>query len=125
MITVVMSVIWKNNKVLLLKRAPTQRNFPGLWDFPGGKLEPNESSLAGVRREAFEETSLDVEPDKLVCTFNFNISSAEVHVEIFSVKSATGTVKLSEEHTAFEWVSPNDLQKYHISPFAMKYFEMK
>jgi 8-oxo-dGTP pyrophosphatase MutT (NUDIX family) len=47
-------------RALLLRR----RKPPvGLWENPGGMLEPEEDFVAGARRETFEETGLDVEPE--------------------------------------------------------------
>ena len=48
------------DKVLLAKRN-SQGSFPGMWSIPGGKLEENESTQEGARREFFEETAKDID----------------------------------------------------------------
>jgi ADP-ribose pyrophosphatase YjhB (NUDIX family) len=47
------------NKLLLCKRN-NQGSFPGMWSIPGGKLEENETTQEGAKREFFEETSLNI-----------------------------------------------------------------
>lgn len=54
------------NKLLLCKRNNTG-SFPGMWSIPGGKLEDNETTQEGAKREFFEETSLNI--DDLELTF--------------------------------------------------------
>lgn len=53
-----------NNKILLCKRN-NQGSFPGMWSIPGGKLEENESTQEGAKREFFEETAVDIDDKEL------------------------------------------------------------
>lgn len=48
-----------NNKLLLCKRN-NRGSFPGMWSIPAGKLEENESTQDGAKREFFEETNIDI-----------------------------------------------------------------
>jgi 8-oxo-dGTP pyrophosphatase MutT (NUDIX family) len=48
-----------NNKLLLCKRN-NQGSFPGMWSIPAGKLEENEDTQDGAKREFFEETNIDI-----------------------------------------------------------------
>jgi ADP-ribose pyrophosphatase YjhB (NUDIX family) len=52
-------VVKLKNKVLLCKRN-SQGSFPGMWSIPGGKLEENETTQEGARREFFEETNINI-----------------------------------------------------------------
>jgi 8-oxo-dGTP pyrophosphatase MutT (NUDIX family) len=52
------------DKVLLGKRN-SLGSFPGMWSIFGGKLEPNEETMEGAKREFFEETSIDIDSEKL------------------------------------------------------------
>ena len=47
------------DKILLCKRN-NQGSFPGMWSIPGGKLEDNETTQEGAKREFFEETAVDI-----------------------------------------------------------------
>lgn len=57
-IRVLAAVIRRGDRVLLCKR-PAHKRHGGLWEFPGGKLEPGESLLDAARRELAEELDLD------------------------------------------------------------------
>jgi len=47
------------DKILLCKRN-NQGSFPGMWSIPGGKLEDNETTQEGAKREFLEETAVDI-----------------------------------------------------------------
>ena len=52
------------NKLLLCKRNH-QGTFPGMWSIPAGKLEDNETTQEGAKREFFEETAIDIDDKDL------------------------------------------------------------
>ena len=57
----------------LIRRRPPGSSMPGVWEFPGGKCEPGESSEAAAVRECREETGMDVVPRHLrqVITYRY------------------------------------------------------
>jgi len=57
-------VVKCNDKVLLCKRN-SLGSFPGMWSIPGGKLEPNETTKEGAKREFFEETAINIDDKEL------------------------------------------------------------
>ncbi|NLY49272.1 MAG: (deoxy)nucleoside triphosphate pyrophosphohydrolase [Clostridiales bacterium] len=70
-IKVVAGVIIKNNKVLITRRAPKE-NFGGGWEFPGGKIEANETPEECLARELKEELNVNISVGKL-CTEVYHI----------------------------------------------------
>ena len=52
------------DKVLLCKRN-NLGSFPGMWSIPGGKLEENETTQEGAKREFFEETAVDIDDKEI------------------------------------------------------------
>ena len=123
MINVVKSVIIKNDKMLLIKRSPASKFFPSLWDLPGGQLEQNEEALEGLKRETLEETSLNIEPDKLVCKFDYVEHDTKIIFQVFSIKSAAGNIKLSNDHTEFKWFSKEELKTSDLAPIVKMYLK--
>ena len=67
MIDVVAAVIEQQNEFLLTRRQAGV-HLAGLWEFPGGKIDPGESHAAALRRELREELDVDVEPHELMFT---------------------------------------------------------
>lgn len=122
MLEVVKSVIEKDGKYLLIKRASTAKFFPEMWDFIGGKIEPNESVLDAAKREVFEETSLKIEINKLEKDFVYTENNIEIHFRVFSTNSFFGTVKLSNEHTDHMWISKEEMVSYNLAPVIKVYF---
>jgi A/G-specific adenine glycosylase len=60
------AIIWDGSKILIDRRLPTD-SLGGLWEFPGGKVEPGESIAACIAREVREELALAVEVgDRLI-----------------------------------------------------------
>lgn len=52
-----MGILRRENKVLVAKR-PSHQSYSGYWEFPGGKVEENESSEAALKRELYEELGI-------------------------------------------------------------------
>lgn len=57
-------VVRCNNKILLCKRN-NLGSFPGMWSIPGGKIEENESTQEGAKREFYEETAHKIDGSNL------------------------------------------------------------
>jgi len=53
-----------NGKLLLCKRN-NEGSFPGMWSIPGGKLEEDETTQEGAKREFFEETAVDIDDKEI------------------------------------------------------------
>ena len=56
----------------------TQRGygeFEGMWEFPGGKIEPGESREVALKREIQEELGIDITIDKFLCTTEYDYPS--------------------------------------------------
>jgi mutator protein MutT len=63
-ITVVAAVIERDERFLVTRR-PTGVHLEGLWEFPGGKIDPDESHHAALKRELREELDADIEVGEL------------------------------------------------------------
>lgn len=65
MITVVAAVIEEHDRFLLTRRVAGV-HLAGLWEFPGGKIDPDETHAAALRRELREELDVEVDVGELV-----------------------------------------------------------
>lgn len=89
----------------------TQRGygeFEGMWEFPGGKIEPGESPEVALKREIQEELGVDIIIENLLCTTEYDYTSFHLtmHCYLCSVKS--GDIEL-REHKSACWLRPEEL----------------
>ena len=112
MAKIVAKALVRNSKelYLVLYRSNTHPLFPGHIDFPGGEVEPEETSEAVVAREIQEETGLSVNPNKLKKLFTKQYQQA-THV-LFEAKltEPDAKVALSWEHKSYRWITPEELK---------------
>ena len=107
----------RNGKLLIVKREPKNVQTPGIWEIPGGRLELGEDPVAGVKREMLEETGLEVEVIMPFSVRHFTRKDGQIiTMLVFLCKALSGEVKLSAEHTHYEWV-PVEKAKEKISDF--------
>ena len=62
MIKVVCGILIHNDTILVGKRLNDSKMFPNKWEFPGGKIELNETPFQALKREWKEELEIDVHP---------------------------------------------------------------
>ncbi len=110
--TAVKAIIIENGKVLVIKRREDDVHRPGHWDIPGGRLDEGEGLSAGLRREVSEETNLLITIHELLGKQYFSRDDKQnISMHIFHCTPHSGTVTLSEEHTAFKWVSLSEAKR--------------
>lgn len=104
-------LIERDAQVLLLKRALSKAEAPGLWETGSGRVEQGESPVQAVRREAREETGLDVEVLDPLDAFHFyrGPTREETIAITFHCRARAGSVVLSSEHDDARWVPIEDL----------------
>lgn len=91
----------------MLKRSDKPYN----WDLPGGHIEEGESMRHGACREVQEETNISLNPQKLRFLKKATLNKP---INFYSSHAKAGNVQLSDEHDAFEWVNPKDLNDYQF-----------
>lgn len=109
----VAGVVIKNGKVLLARH--TYGNGKGLLITPGGYVEYGESPVDAVKREFMEETSVQVEPEKII-GIRFNAKDWYV---VFSAKYISGTpTSDNDENSEVLWVDVDDaLRREDVAEF--------
>lgn len=113
-IHVVGAVITDGEKILCAQRG-TEKALPELWEFPGGKIEENETPQEALRREIKEEMHCEIEigdqVEHTVYEYDFGI----VHLTTFYCKLLEGTPVLTE-HIAIDWLKPSELKQVEWAP---------
>lgn len=111
-IRVVAAVIERDGRLLVCRRAAHKRHG-GLWEFPGGKVEPGENDFAALQRELREE--LDVEVVR-VAAETFRRQDPGSNFTIAFVPTAIAGEPEALEHQAIEWAKTEDLQRFDLAP---------
>ncbi len=95
---------------MLLSRRPDHAHQGGLWEFPGGKLEPGEPVEAGLARELEEELGVTPTAMRPLIRVRHRYPDREVLLDVWRVDAWTGEPE-GREGQAIEWVAPGDLPK--------------
>lgn len=116
----VTAVVKNKNKILLLYRPRSikTREILDIWEFPSGTIEFGETPEQAINREVKEETGLKAKNKGFltVGSCGYNLGGEEIHeiVIAYLFKTQEYEVDLSQrerEHSQFNWVSFNDLEK--------------
>ncbi|MBB3711404.1 8-oxo-dGTP diphosphatase [Limimaricola variabilis] len=110
------ALIDADGRVLLAQR-PEGKSMAGLWEFPGGKVEPGETPEAALIRELHEELGIDTQESCLApLTFaSHAYESFHLLMPLFACRRWQGVVR-GRENQALEWVRPNRLREYPMPP---------
>jgi 8-oxo-dGTP diphosphatase len=105
-IVAVAFLIVRDGRLLMIRRSATREHAPGEWECGSGRIEAGETPQDAVRREAREETGLEVEIVRPVDAFHYYRGPAreEAIAIAFHCRVGGGDVRLSDEHDAAQWV---------------------
>lgn len=110
------ALIDPDGRVLLAQRPPG-KSLAGLWEFPGGKVEPGETPEAALIRELKEELDIDTQASCLAPLTFASHSYPEFHLlmPLFACRRWQGIARPTEGQT-LAWVKPNALRDYPMPP---------
>ena len=104
---------------VLITQRPANRSLGGLWEFPGGKVEPGEAPEQALVRELKEELDLNVEPDALDPYAFASHAYADFHLlmPLYILTRWQGTpVPHPQAAQALKWVKPQELRDHAMPP---------
>ena len=128
-IEVVAAIIHKDGKYFATQRGYGE--FEGMWEFPGGKIEPGEShekilldvppkvnvviETGGSREWHTEELGIDISVKDLLCTTNYDYPSFHLIMHCYLCNIISGEIEL-KEHKAARWLKPEALNNVEWLP---------
>jgi 8-oxo-dGTP diphosphatase len=115
-LVVACALVDADGRVLIAKR-PEGKALAGLWEFPGGKVEPGERPEQALIRELREELGIDV-TEACLAPFVFAshaYDSFHLLMPLYLCRRWSGVVT-AREHPALAWVKPSGLAAYPMPP---------
>lgn len=112
-IHVVAGVITDVRGRILLTQRGKDSDLAGLWEFPGGKREPGETSQEALARELVEELGIEVEVGERLIEVPQQYPSKHLRLEVFRIARWKGSPR-GREGQAMTWVEPERLPRYSM-----------
>ncbi|MFB6204193.1 MAG: NUDIX domain-containing protein [Candidatus Nanohaloarchaea archaeon] len=103
------AVVFTGEKYLVMKRAPDKPTFPGVWEFPAGIVEEDESPEEAVLRELEEESGLAGEIVRRGEPFEDDRAEGRLRHHPFLVEVDSRDIELSREHVEYQWIELEEL----------------
>ncbi len=121
---VVAAALFDSEGRVLLAQRPEGKQMAGLWEFPGGKLEPGETPEAALVRELEEELSITVNESSLEpLTFaSFAYPAFHLVMPLYGCKKWSGSIQ-PREGQAVAWVETSRLRDYAAPPADIPLFD--
>ena len=115
MITVVAALIKKDDKYLIARRSTGSEYTLGKWEFPGGKVEPNETEEHAIEREIKEEFEMDVKAIRFITNNICEYPNKTIDLRLYECKYISGEFHL-HDHYEYKYVNKEDIINYDLCP---------
>ena len=112
-IEVVAAIIYKDGTYFATQRGYGE--FEGMWEFPGGKIEPGESCEIALKREIQEELGVDIIIENLLCTTEYDYPSFHLTMHCYLCNVASDEMEL-REHKSARWLTTETLDSVEWLP---------
>ena len=113
-IEVVGAAIIKEDKVLAMQRSD-QMTLPGMWEFPGGKVEADETEQEALIREIKEELNVTINILDYINEASYDYDFGTVQLKFYTAEIISGQITL-EEHSDGKWVTADELKNIDWAP---------
>jgi 8-oxo-dGTP diphosphatase len=98
-----------DGRILLLKRSMLSKNYPGKWEFPGGKVDRGEKFNDALVREVREETGLVVRLGTFIGAAKAEMPHVTAVQLVIEALPEPGAPAISHEHEGLTWALPQDI----------------
>ncbi|MGD2168464.1 MAG: 8-oxo-dGTP diphosphatase MutT, partial [Gammaproteobacteria bacterium] len=114
-VDVVVGIVLNSAGEILIGRRTDGTHMAGFWEFPGGKLEPDETPFAGLKRELAEELGIEVEAAEPFIEHSFEYPDRHVRLDVWRVLAYAGMPE-SREGQALRWAAIAELDALPLLP---------
>ncbi|HPT32896.1 MAG TPA: (deoxy)nucleoside triphosphate pyrophosphohydrolase [Prolixibacteraceae bacterium] len=109
---VVCALIVHEGKLLITQHG-MHAGHPWKWEFPGGKIQPEEKPEEALTREIREELEIAVTPDTRLIPVTHAYADKEIRLHPFLCRWTGGTITLNEHHV-FAWILPEEISRFDM-----------
>lgn len=114
MLKVVAALIMKDGKILIAKRSTGNKKVIGKWEFPGGKVEENETEKQAIEREIKEEFDILVRAEKFITNVISKDKYRQIDLRLYLCKYIEGKIILND-HSDYKWVDKDDILDFDLA----------
>ena len=111
---VVAALIWDGDRFLICQR-PAHKARGLLWEFVGGKVEPEETKEQALIRECQEELAVTISVGEVFMEVDHDYPDLNVHLTLFNAVIIEGTPRMLEHHD-IRWIAVNEMPQYEFCP---------
>ena len=113
-VRVAAALIIRDGRFLICRR-PDHKARGGLWEFPGGKLEPGESAAEALARECREELGVTVAPGEIYMEVDHAYPDVTIHLTLFRAAIVSDRPR-KLEHADIRFIAPAEIPRYDFCP---------
>ena len=113
-IDVTAAIIYGERKVLVARR-PAGKHLAGYWEFPGGKVELDETPEKCLAREILEELNLEIRVGGFIAKSIHDYGDKRINLMAYEVREYSGDLVLAE-HDEIAWVDLAELRTIKLAP---------
>ena len=114
-VDVVAAVIFDNEGKILIAKRKKGKTLENYWEFPGGKVENNESETDCLKREMYEEFGVEINISKYLTTSKHNYENFTINLKAYLAEYRNGNFQL-REHSEIRWIKISDYSNYMFAP---------
>lgn len=122
MIDVVAGIIYKGNRFLIAQRN-LEKAQGGLWEFPGGKVELDETNEQALIREIKEELNADIEIEEFIGENTHHYPDKDIRLIFYKAKLISKEIHLIE-HEDYRWITREEKDKFEFAGADKVVFDM-
>lgn len=105
------ALIWNQEGKILIDKRQAGGTFGGLWEFPGGKKEIDETIQACIKREILEELGIEISVEEHLITVDHNYTEVRITLEVYHCRYLQGTPQ-TIECDEFRWVTLDEIGQF-------------
>lgn len=122
-VRVVAAVIVRGGQVFACRRAP-HKSLAGLWEFPGGKVEPGETDQDALAREIVEELGVEIIVGDYLATSYNKAGELDIELVAYFAQLVGDDIRSSSDHDQLRWMAIGDLVTVDWAPADLPFLDV-